>query len=34
MTEEPFAKGHLVAPTVYADVRDDMRIAQDEILAR
>jgi aldehyde dehydrogenase (NAD+) len=31
LTERPFAKGYFVPPTVYADVRDDMRIAQEEI---
>jgi aldehyde dehydrogenase (NAD+) len=31
LTEGPFAKGYFVPPTVFADVRDDMRIAQDEI---
>jgi aldehyde dehydrogenase (NAD+) len=31
LTEGPFAKGYFVPPTVYADVRDDMRIAQEEI---
>src|SRR5262249_19855740 len=30
-TEGPFAKGYFVPPTVYADVRDDMRIAREEI---
>src|SRR4029077_15034649 len=27
----PLAKGYFVPPTVFADVRDDMRIAQEEI---
>jgi aldehyde dehydrogenase (NAD+) len=31
LTEGPFAKGYFVPPTVYAGVRDDMRIAQEEI---
>jgi aldehyde dehydrogenase (NAD+) len=31
LTEGSFAKGYFVPPTVFADVRDDMRIAQDEI---
>ena len=31
LTEGAFAKGYFVPPTVFADVRDDMRIAQDEI---
>jgi len=31
LTEGPFAKAYFVPPTVYADVRDDMRIAQEEI---
>ena len=31
LTQGPFAKGYFVPPTVFADVRDDMRIAQDEI---
>jgi aldehyde dehydrogenase (NAD+) len=31
LTEGPFAKGYFVPPTVYADVRDDMRIAREEI---
>ena len=31
LTEGPFAKGFFVPPTVFADVRDDMRIAQEEI---
>ena len=31
LTEGPFAKGYFVPPTVFADVRDDMRIAQEEI---
>jgi aldehyde dehydrogenase (NAD+) len=31
LTEGPLAKGYFVPPTVFADVRDDMRIAQDEI---
>jgi aldehyde dehydrogenase (NAD+) len=31
LTEGPFSKGYFVPPTVYADVRDDMRIAQEEI---
>jgi aldehyde dehydrogenase (NAD+) len=31
VTEGPLAKGYFVPPTVFADVRDDMRIAQDEI---
>jgi aldehyde dehydrogenase (NAD+) len=31
LTEGAFAKGYFVPPTVYADVRDDMRIAQEEI---
>jgi aldehyde dehydrogenase (NAD+) len=30
-TEGALAKGYFVPPTVFADVRDDMRIAQDEI---
>jgi aldehyde dehydrogenase (NAD+) len=31
LTEGPFAKGYFVPPTVFADVRDDMRITQEEI---
>jgi aldehyde dehydrogenase (NAD+) len=31
LTQGSFAKGYFVPPTVFADVRDDMRIAQDEI---
>jgi aldehyde dehydrogenase (NAD+) len=31
LTEGPSAKGYFVPPTVYADVRQDMRIAQEEI---
>jgi len=31
LTEEPLAHGYFVPPTVFADVRDDMRIAQEEI---
>src|ERR1700732_4492136 len=31
LTEGPFAKGFFVPPTVFADVRDDMRIAQEEL---
>jgi aldehyde dehydrogenase (NAD+) len=31
VTEGPLAKGYFVPPTVFADVRDDMRIAQEEI---
>jgi aldehyde dehydrogenase (NAD+) len=31
LTEGPFARGFFVPPTVFADVRDDMRIAQEEI---
>jgi aldehyde dehydrogenase (NAD+) len=31
VTEGPLANGYFVSPTVFADVRDDMRIAQDEI---
>jgi aldehyde dehydrogenase (NAD+) len=31
LTEGPLAKGFFVPPTVFADVRDDMRIAQEEI---
>ena len=31
LTEGDLAKGYFVAPTVFADVRDDMRIAQEEI---
>jgi len=31
LTEGPFAKGYFVPPTVFANVRDDMRIAQEEI---
>ncbi|MBV8088269.1 MAG: aldehyde dehydrogenase family protein [Alphaproteobacteria bacterium] len=31
LTEGPFANGYFVPPTVYADVRDNMRIAQEEI---
>lgn len=31
LTEGPLAKGYFVAPTVFTDVRDDMRIAQEEI---
>ena len=31
MTEGPFARGYFVPPTVFADVRDDMRIAQEEV---
>ncbi|HEY2540262.1 MAG TPA: aldehyde dehydrogenase family protein, partial [Stellaceae bacterium] len=31
LTEGPFAKGYFVPPTVFADVKDDMRIAQKEI---
>jgi aldehyde dehydrogenase (NAD+) len=31
LTEGAYAKGFFVPPTVFADVRDDMRIAQEEI---
>jgi aldehyde dehydrogenase (NAD+) len=31
LTGDAYASGYFVAPTVFADVRDDMRIAQDEI---
>ncbi|MDQ2805080.1 MAG: aldehyde dehydrogenase family protein, partial [Pseudomonadota bacterium] len=31
LTEGPLAQGYFVPPTVFADVRDDMRIAQEEI---
>jgi aldehyde dehydrogenase (NAD+) len=31
LMEGPLAKGYFVPPTVFADVRDDMRIAQEEI---
>jgi aldehyde dehydrogenase (NAD+) len=31
LTQGSFANGYFVPPTVFADVRDDMRIAQDEI---
>ncbi len=31
LTKGPLAKGYFVPPTVFADVRDDMRIAQEEI---
>ena len=31
LTEGPLAKGYFVPPTVFADVNDDMRIAQEEI---
>jgi aldehyde dehydrogenase (NAD+) len=31
LSEGAFAKGHFIAPTVFADVNDDMRIAQEEI---
>lgn len=31
LTEGPYSKGFFVPPTVFADVRDDMRIAQEEI---
>src|SRR5215813_2273217 len=31
LTEGPLAKGYFVPPTVFAGVRDDMRIAQEEI---
>ncbi|WP_243634801.1 aldehyde dehydrogenase family protein [Roseicella frigidaeris] len=31
LTEGALAKGYFVPPTVFADVRDDMRIAQEEI---
>lgn len=31
ITEGEMAKGYFVPPTVFADVRDDMRIAQEEI---
>ena len=31
LTDGPLAKGYFVPPTVFADVRDDMRIAQEEI---
>jgi aldehyde dehydrogenase (NAD+) len=31
LTEGPLAKGYFVPPTIFADVRDDMRIAQEEI---
>jgi aldehyde dehydrogenase (NAD+) len=31
LTEGALAQGYFVPPTVFADVRDDMRIAQDEI---
>jgi aldehyde dehydrogenase (NAD+) len=31
LTDGDFAKGYFVPPTVFADVRDDMRIAREEI---
>jgi aldehyde dehydrogenase (NAD+) len=31
LTQGAFAHGYFVPPTVFADVRDDMKIAQDEI---
>jgi aldehyde dehydrogenase (NAD+) len=31
LTDGEYAKGYFVPPTVFADVRDDMRIAQEEI---
>jgi aldehyde dehydrogenase (NAD+) len=31
LTEGELGKGYFVSPTVFADVRDDMRIAQEEI---
>jgi aldehyde dehydrogenase (NAD+) len=31
LTEGAYAKGYLLPPTLFADVRDDMRIAQEEI---
>ena len=31
LTDGPLAKGYFVPPTVFADVNDDMRIAQEEI---
>jgi aldehyde dehydrogenase (NAD+) len=31
LTEGPLAQGYFVPPTVFADVRDDMRIATEEI---
>src|SRR5262245_31856531 len=31
LTEQPLANGYFVPPTVFAHVRDDMRIAQEEI---
>ncbi len=31
LTGEAYTRGYFVPPTVFADVRDDMRIAQDEI---
>lgn len=31
ITEAPFDKGNYVAPTVFTDVKNDMRIAQEEI---
>ena len=31
LTEGPYAKGFFVPPTVFADVKDDMRIAREEI---
>ena len=31
LTEGEYGKGYFVPPTVFADVRDDMRIAQEEI---
>ncbi|HEU0217371.1 MAG TPA: aldehyde dehydrogenase family protein [Stellaceae bacterium] len=31
LTEGAFGKGYFVPPTVFADVKDDMRIAQEEI---
>ena len=34
LTEGPLAKGYFVPPTVFADVRDDMRIAQEEIFVQ
>src|SRR5262249_37336607 len=30
LTEGPYAKGYFVPPTVFADVNDNMRIAQEE----
>lgn len=31
VTEEPFARGNYIRPTIFTDVKPDMRIAQEEI---